>query len=234
MKILSKLFGISTQNEENIVSDCSENVTQELEETKETALQDPDVIFTKEDIFKEVLRCINHGVVDPNIWSKRDTSGVKDLMYKRLNALIQAYNSDIGTQDKLIWFRCGTLIGPTCSTEKLIKLSGISEVDFNESGQRINFFSALLQYYINSESLNHTFDGVLECSNEFYVGIQYSQKVNAKISAIIKEEVLTVLLLLGDKYDKTFSKKELCLEYGFPKESEDQIREMIINECYCD
>jgi hypothetical protein len=62
-------------------------------------------------------------------------------------------------------------------------------------------------------------------------GAIHAKNLNKEIMAMVANKVDRVLfLLLGDKYDETVSLADLKKNYGYPQISDEQLREMIIDE----
>lgn len=188
-----------------------------------------DRVFTNEDIFKELIRCFNLDVIH-SVGLRKNTNGVvRSVLYNRTLAIIHAYNPNMEKDDMLMqWFCSGSLLDRSCSQEKLDCLLNITNMDFKDVRRRNGFFMGLLQYYLSTDIITHAYDGLIECSNGFYQGIKYSKEINKEINSIIETKVLNVLQsLLGDKYDRTFTKRELCENFEFPSYTEDEIERMI-------
>lgn len=188
-----------------------------------------DRIFTKQDIFKELIRCFNLGAIH-SVGLRYNTNGVvRRALYNRTLAIIHAYNPNMEKDDMLMqWFCSGSLVDRSCSQEKLDCLLSITNMDFKDVRRRSGFFMGLLQYYLSTDIITHAYDGLIECSNEVYQGIKYSKEINEEINSIIEYKVLNVLQsLLGDKYDQTFTKRELCENFEFPTYTEDEIARLI-------
>lgn len=197
-----------------------------------------DIVYTKEDIFKELLKCVKWRVIHPNYCHQLNSSGVRGKLYQRLQSLIFAFNVTGDSScfsDLLMSFMMGSCLDQECSKDKQAELLMLTERDFDDMDLRKSFFSSLLCYYLVSDRYEPAYGGLLECSKEYYAGVSYARKVNDVVNQLISEKVLRVLLLLlGDKYDRTFTKKELCEKYHFPTDSEESIHEMIMEECCLD
>jgi hypothetical protein len=62
-------------------------------------------------------------------------------------------------------------------------------------------------------------------------GVIHAQKQNKQIIEMMAEKVDRVIyLLLGDKYDNSFTLSELRREYGYPAVTDRELRDMIIDE----
>ena len=89
--------------------------------------------------------------------------------------------------------------------------------------QMLNNF---IDFRIASEELLKQFGGVLEASEGGYLSIYAVQGLyfpniiycNSKVDDMI-------VLLLGDKFKKSFSEEELIADYGYPKETDDELFE---------
>ena len=84
---------------------------------------------------------------------------------------------------------------------------------------------------VNLDSINHTYDGVFECSKAFMNGICHTRTVNEEIMNLVKDKIDRVIfLLLGDKYEKTFTVGELKEKYGYPAISDQELQQAIIDD----
>jgi hypothetical protein len=197
-----------------------------------------DMVFTKADIFKELLRCVRWRVIHPSGLHQLNSSGVTGILYQRLNSLIFAFSADTEASyycDKLMSFGQGRLLDTNISVGTLDELTKMTGLDFSDERLKSCFFASLLKYYLVSERFDAAYGGVLECSNEYYAGISYARRIDNEVNKLLYEKVLKVLiLLLGDKYDRTFTKRELCENYRFPTYSEKEVHDMIVDECYPD
>jgi hypothetical protein len=62
-------------------------------------------------------------------------------------------------------------------------------------------------------------------------GAIHAKNLNKEIMATVAEKVDRVLfLLLGDKYDEKVSLVDLKKNFGYPSISDEELREMIIDE----
>ena len=197
-----------------------------------------DMVFTKADIFKELLRCVRWRVIHPSGLHQLNSSGVTGILYQRLNSLICAFSADTEASyycDKLMSFGQGRLLDTNISVGTLDELTKMTGLDFSDERLKPCFFASLLKYYLVSERFDAAYGGVLECSNEYYAGISYARRIDNEVNKLLYEKVLKVLIfLLGDKYDRTFTKRELCENYRFPTYSEKEVHDMIVDECYPD
>ena len=152
--------------------------------------------------------------------------------------MISAFSADNENSyycDKLMSFGQGSLLDTNISIESLDGLTKMTGLDFSDERLKSCFFASLLKYYLVSERFDAAYGGVLECSNEYYAGISYARRVDNEVNKLLYEKVLKVLiLLLGDKYNRTFTKHELCENYRFPSYSEKEVHDMIVDECYPD
>ena len=84
----------------------------------------------------------------------------------------------------------------------------------------------LLKYRTEAENLNSLYDGLLEGTIGAYLCvlavkgscIEPLKRNNEKIDDII-------VLLLGDKFKQSFSEEELKTNYGYPKETDQELSE---------
>lgn len=196
-----------------------------------------DMVFRKEDIIFELLRCVKWRVVHPSGLHKLNSSGVRGILYQRVLSLIFAFNATDNAyySDQLMTFGRGQLLDADVAPEKIEELTRMTGAELSTERQRSSLFDSLLSYYLVSERYDDAYLGVLECSNEYYAGLSYARKVDNEVNRLIDQKILKVLVfLLGKKYDRTFTKQELCDKYRFPKYSEKEIRDMIVDECYPD
>lgn len=196
-----------------------------------------DMVFRKEDIILELLRCVKWGVIHSGGLHQLNSSGVRGILYQRVLSLIFAFNAteDSYFSDQLMAFGRGQLLDADVAPEKIEELTRMTGAELVTERQRSLLFDSLLSYYLVSERYDDAYLGVLECSSEYYAGLSYARKVDNEVNRLIDQKILKVLVfLLGKKYDRTFTKQELCEKYRFPKYSEKQIREMIVDECYPD
>ena len=62
-------------------------------------------------------------------------------------------------------------------------------------------------------------------------GICHTKTVNHEIMKLVNDKVDRVIfLLMGDKYEKTFTVKELKEKYGYLKYTDNQLEQAIIND----
>lgn len=163
----------------------------------------------------------------------------RDVLKARLDAMLRAYNPNWGmnqSQD----FPYGILIDKECSDEKLNEIYEITGCKLGADphdpyadvyNDRRGMFHSLLMYRVQVEDIRRTYDGVLECSRGFMNGVVHVQKLNKQIIETMAEKVDRVIyLLLGDKYDNSFTQSELRREYGYPAVTDRELRDMIIDE----
>lgn len=163
----------------------------------------------------------------------------RGVLRDRLNALLRAYNSKCGKNPSQE-FPLGILIDENCSEEKLQQIHEITGFRLGEDphdpftsvhGHRRDMFHALLMYRVKVEEIHKAYDGIFECSRGFMNGAIHARNLNKEIMDMVADKVDRVLLLLlGDKYDEKFSLKDLQRKYGYPSVSDEELREMIIDE----
>jgi hypothetical protein len=62
-------------------------------------------------------------------------------------------------------------------------------------------------------------------------GICHTRVVNEEIMNLVNDKIDRVIfLLLGDKYEKTFTVGELREKYGYPNISDSELSDAIIND----
>lgn len=92
-------------------------------------------------------------------------------------------------------------------------------------------FHALLMYRVKVDEIHNAYSGILECSRGFMNGAIHAGNLNKEIMDMVADKVDRVLfLLLGDKYDDKVSLTELKKKYGYPSVTDEELREMIIDE----
>lgn len=182
----------------------------------------------REDILDTYVRYIRH------------RGDARVILKQRLDAILSAFNPGMG-KNVLNYFNSGILIDENCSEAKLREIEDITGYRFEDStnpfwgydlvSMRQQMFEALLMYRVNLDSINHAYDGILECSRFFMNGICHAKTVNREIMNLVNDKVDRVIfLLMGDKYDKTFTVKELKEKYGYPKFTDNQLDRAIIND----
>ena len=113
-----------------------------------------DMVFTKADIFKELLRCVRWRVIHPSGLHQLNSSGVTGILYQRLNSLIFAFSADTEASyycDKLMSFGQGRLLDTNISVGTLDELTKMTGLDFSDERLKSCFFASLLKYYLVSE-----------------------------------------------------------------------------------
>ena len=163
----------------------------------------------------------------------------RSVLRGRLEALLQAYNPQYG-KNLAGNFPLGIYIDENCSDEKLQQIQEITGFDLGETPhdplagvyrQRRDMFHALLMYRVKIEEIHNAYEGILECSWGFMNGVMHVNNLNKEIMAMVTDKVDRVLLLLlGDKYDKKVSLADLTKKYGYPSVSDEELRDMIIDE----
>ena len=91
---------------------------------------------------------------------------------------------------------------------------------------RRNMLHVLLEYRVAAEKLISHFDGIMEGTVGVYLCVlavkgsclEPLKRNNEKIDDMI-------VLLLGDKFKKSFSEEVLIADYGYPKEMDDELSE---------
>ena len=101
-----------------------------------------------------------------------------------------------------------------------------SHIKWVKSRDRRLMLHVLLKYRTEAENLNSLYDGLLEGTIGAYLCvlavkgscIEPLKRSNEKIDDII-------VLLLGDKFKQSFSEEELKTNYGYPKETDQELSE---------
>lgn len=170
----------------------------------------------------------------------RHRGDARVILKQRLDAILSAFNPGMG-KNVLNYFNSGIFIDENCSEAKLKEIEDITGYMFEDPtnpfwrydlvSMRQQMFEALLMYRVNLDSINHAYDGILECSRSFMNGICHTKTVNHEIMKLVNDKVDRVIfLLMGDKYEKTFTVKELKEKYGYPKYTDNQLDRAIVND----
>ena len=101
-----------------------------------------------------------------------------------------------------------------------------ASIEWEKSHDRQYMLHKLLDYRVAAEKLTSHFDGLMAGTVGVYLCvlavkgscINPLKRSNEKIDDII-------VLLLGDKFKQSFSEEELKANYGYPKESEEELSE---------
>ena len=89
----------------------------------------------------------------------------------------------------------------------------------------------LLMYRVKFAEIHNAYEGIFECTSGFMNGTIHAKNLNKEIMVMVAEKVDRVLfLLLGDKYDEKVSLADLTKNYGYPSVTDEELREMIIDE----
>lgn len=161
------------------------------------------------------------------------------LLKQRLEAILAAFNPE-RYRDVLKYFHSGILIDENCSEAKLKEIEYITGRTFqddpsdpyrNSYKMRQDMFASLLVYRLQLESIHHIYDGIYECSHGYAYGIAHARSVNREIMQLLKEKIDgLIFLLLGDRYDKTFTVSELKSKYGYPHISDQELQQAILDD----
>lgn len=176
-------------------------------------------------------------MLDAYIRYSRHRGDARVILKKRLEAILSAFNPNLD-RNVLRYFNSGILIDDNCSKSKLKEIEDITgyrlekdSIDRNSVRKRQAMFEALLIYRVKLEDINHAYDGIFEYSRWFANGVNHTRTVNKEIMNLVKAKVDRVIyLLLGDKYDKTFTVDELREKYGYPNISDSELCNAIIND----
>lgn len=176
-------------------------------------------------------------MLDAYIRYSRHRGDARVILKKRLEAILSAFNPNLD-RNVLRYFNSGILIDDNCSESKLKEIEDITgyrlekdSIDRNSVRKRQAMFEALLIYRVKLEDINHAYDGIFEYSRWFANGVNHTRTVNKEIMNLVKAKVDRVIyLLLGDKYDKTFTVDELREKYGYPNISDSELCNAIIND----
>ena len=178
-------------------------------------------------------------ILDTYLLYMKQRGNSRSFLRERLQALLRAYNPQCG-MNLLGYFPLGICIDEKCSDEKLQEIQEITGFKLGEDPHdpfadvyrhRRDMFHALLMYRVTIEGIHNAYEGIFECSSGFMNGAIHAKNLNKEIMAMVAEKVDRVLfLLLGDKYDQQVSLVDLKKNYGYPQISDEQLREMIIDE----
>ena len=178
-------------------------------------------------------------ILDTYLLYMKQRGNSRSVLRGRLEALLQAYNPQCG-KNLSSNFPIGIYIDENCSNEKLQEIQEITGFKLGEDPHdpfasvyrhRRDMFHALLMYRVTIEGIHNAYEGIFECSSGFMNGAIHAKNLNKEIMAMVAEKVDRVLfLLLGDKYDQQVSLVKLKKNYGYPQISDEQLREMIIDE----
>ena len=178
-------------------------------------------------------------ILDTYLLYMKQRGNSRSFLRERLQALLRAYNPQCG-MNILGNFPIGIYIDENCSNEKLQEIQEITGFKLGEDPHdpfasvyrhRRDMFHALLMYRVTMEGIHNAYEGIFECSSGFMNGAIHAKNLNKEIMAMVAEKVDRVLfLLLGDKYDQQVSLVDLKKNYGYPQISDEQLREMIIDE----
>lgn len=179
-------------------------------------------------------------MLDTYVKYVRHRGDARVILKQRLDAILSAFNSGMN-KNVLNYFYSGILIDDNCNDTKIKEIEDITGKRFenrsspfeedNPVKMRQEMFEALLMYRVNLDSINHTYDGVFECSKAFMNGICHTRAINEEIMNLINDKIDRVIfLLLGDKYEKTFTVDELREKYGYSNMSDSELSDAIIND----
>ena len=175
-------------------------------------------------------------ILDAYINYSRHKGDARVILKQRLEAILFAFNQDLD-RDVLKYFNSGILIDDYCSESKIKEIESITGVNLDgeslESSirKRQALFEALLIYRVKLEDIYHAYDNIFECSRGFLEGANYTRKESNEIMELVKSKVDRVIfLLMGDKYDKSFTVSELKEKQCYPEISDKDLMWIISNE----
>jgi hypothetical protein len=179
-------------------------------------------------------------MLDTYVRYVRHRGDARVILKQRLNAILSAFNPGMN-RNVLNYSYSGILIDENCNDVKIREIEDITGKRFEDNTSpfgeddlvrmRQEMFEALLMYRVNLDSISHTYDGVFECSRAFMNGICHTRAVNEEIMNLVNDKIDRVIfLLLGDKYEKTFTVGELREKYGYPNISDSKLSDAIIND----
>ena len=194
-------------------------------------------LFNKDNLESRMLG--KEDILNTYLLYMKQIGNSRGVLRDRLDALLRAYNSKCGKNPSQE-FPFGVLIDENCSEEKLQQIQDVTGLKLGEDphdpftsvyGHRKDMFHALLMYRVKVEEIHNAYSGIFECSLGFMNGVIHARNLNKEIMDMVADKVDRVLLLLlGDKYDAKVSLKDLQRKYGYPSVSDEELREMIIDE----
>lgn len=96
--------------------------------------------------------------------------------------------------------------------------------------QRERFFRILIEYYYKLKKLRDFGNSYLTCDKATAVSILYSRDLYRQhIEEAYRKVGRLILLLMGEKYEKTFTVQQLIDNYGYPAISEEELKDMEID-----
>ncbi len=96
--------------------------------------------------------------------------------------------------------------------------------------QRERFFGTLIEYYHELNKLRKFGNGYLTCDKATAISILYSRDLYRQHIEEAHQKVgRLILLLMGEKFEKTFTVEQLIDSYGYPAISEEELSDMEID-----
>ena len=96
--------------------------------------------------------------------------------------------------------------------------------------QRERFFRILIEYHYKLNKLRNFGNGYLTCDKATAISILYSRDLYRQhIEEAYQKVGRLILLLMGEKFEKTFTVEQLIDNYGYPAISEEELRDMEID-----
>lgn len=179
-------------------------------------------------------------MLDTYVRYVRHRGDARVILKQRLDAILSAFNPGMN-KNVLNYFYSGILIDENCNDVKITEIEDITGKRFEDNTSpfgeddfvrmRQEMFEALLMYRVNLDSISHTYDGVFECSRAFMNGICHTRAVNEEIMNLVNDKIDKVIfLLLGDKYEKTFTVGELKEKHGYLDMTDEELFQAIMND----
>ena len=179
-------------------------------------------------------------MLDTYVRYVRHRGDARVILKQRLDAILSAFNPGMN-RNVLNYFYSGILIDKNCNDVKIREIEDITRKRFEDNTSpfgeddlvrmRQEMVEALLMYRVNLDSISHTYDGVFECSRAFMNGICHTRSINEEIMNLVNDKIDRVIfLLLGDKYEKTFTVGELKEKHGYPDMTDEELLQAIMND----
>ena len=157
-------------------------------------------------------------MLDAYVRYSRHRGDARVILKKCLEAILSAFNPNLD-RNILRYFNSGILIDEKCSESKLKEIEEITGYKFEDDPH---------------DPLNDSVrkrQAMFEALRGFANGVNHTRAVNKEIMNLVKAKVDRVIyMLLGDKYDKTFTVDELREKYGYPNISDSELCNAIIND----
>ena len=160
------------------------------------------------------------------------------IKMRRFAAVMKAYG-----KEECLYAGNEHLVSETCSDEKIKELylllkqnlhegyyTALATPDFLKGiRERRDLFKTLFHYRKSLYKVENIWSGVMECSHTVAIGIKTTNSIyQTHIKAASDVLDRTLMLLMGDDYDKTFTEAEL-LPFGYPDVTDKELEDMILD-----